>query len=165
MSRKLDYRVRPFEPHDAAAFAALNHRWINELFELEEKDISQLRHPQSAILDKGGFIAIAEANGWVVGTGAILPAAQAPDDGRKWFEVVKMTTDLSAQRMGVGSAILARLIDFARDNGANAIWLETNSTLEAATLLYEKTGFERIADESLWPSPYDRCNLQMAMML
>ena len=165
MSRKLDFRIRPFEARDAAAFAALNHRWIDELFMLEEKDISQLQHPQSTILDKGGFIAIAEASGWVVGTGAILPAAQAPDDGRKWFEVVKMTTDLSAQRMGVGSAILSRLIEFARENGAHAIWLETNSALEAAALLYEKSGFARLQGDQMWPSPYERCNLQMTMIL
>ena len=165
MNRKLDYTVRPFEPRDGPAFAALNRRWIDELFILEEKDISQLQHPQSTILDKGGFIAIAEANGWIIGTGAILPAHQAPDDGKTWYEVVKMTTDLSAQRMGVGSTILNQLIDFARSHGADAVWLETNSTLEAATALYEKTGFRRLTGDDVWPTPYERCNLQMVKSL
>ncbi len=163
MTKKLDYAIRPFEPRDAAAFAGLNRRWIDSLFQMEEKDKVQLENPQSAILDKGGYIAIAEANGWVVGTGAILPAALAPKDGKVWFEIVKMSTDLSAQRMGIGSQILGQLIGFARDHGANAIWLETNDQLEAATILYRKTGFRDLSGDDVWETPYDRCNMQMVM--
>ena len=165
MTRKLDYTIRAFEPRDAAAFAGLNRRWIDSLFAMEEKDKVQLEHPQSAILDKGGYIAIAEANGWVIGTGAILPAALAPDDGKTWFEIVKMSTDLAAQRMGIGSKILEKLITFAKENGADAIWLETNDRLEAATHLYRKTGFQDLSGEDIWETPYKRCNMQMAMQL
>lgn len=160
-----NWTVRPFQPSDGPAFAALNRRWIGELFELEDKDVQQLDHPQTSILDKGGHIAMADAGGWVVGTGAILPAALAPDDGQSWMEVVKMTTDLSAQRSGVGSAILADLIDFARGGDAGAIWLETNSRLEAATALYEKFGFRALADDECWDTPYARCNMQMVLKL
>lgn len=165
MTRKLDYIIRPFEPRDAAAFAGLNRRWIDSLFAMEEKDKVQLERPQSAILDKGGYIAVAEANGWVIGTGAILPAALAPDDDKTWFEIVKMSTDLAAQRMGIGSKILATLIDYARDEGANAIWLETNDRLEAATHLYRKTGFRDLTAEEAWETPYERCNMQMVLEL
>ena len=160
-----NWNVRPFQPSDGPAFAALNRRWIGELFELEEKDVQQLDHPQSSILDKGGFIAMADAGGWVIGTGAILPAALAPDDGRRWMEVIKMTTDLSAQRSGVGSAILQHLIDYARGQDADAVWLETNSRLEAATALYEKFGFQQLDVDALWATPYQRCNLQMVLQL
>ncbi|MFZ9396751.1 MAG: GNAT family N-acetyltransferase, partial [Erythrobacter sp.] len=134
--------IRPFRPADAPAFAALNKRWIEELFELEESDLRQLEHPQTAILDKGGFIAIADANGWAVGTGAILPAAHPPQDGRSWFEVIKMTTDLAAQRSGIGSAIMQRLLEFAREHGADAVWLETNAKLEAAYAAMRKRARE-----------------------
>ena len=160
-----NWDIRAFRPADAPAFAALNKRWIEELFELEESDLRQLEHPQTAILDKGGFIAIADANGWVVGTGAILPASNCPDDGRKWLEVIKMTTDLAAQRRGIGSAIMQRLIEFAREQQADAIWLETNAKLEAATALYERYGFRALGPDEVWPTPYDRCNLQMVLHL
>lgn len=161
----INWTIRPFEPADAPAFAALNRRWIEELFELEEKDAQQLQDPKSAILDKGGFIAVADASGWIVGAGAILPAALAPDDGRKWMEVVKMVTDISAQRQGIGGAILDCLIDHARKQAADAVWLETNVRLEAATALYERQGFRKLGEDELWPSPYDRCNLQMVREL
>lgn len=157
--------VRPFRPADAPAFAALNKRWIEELFELEESDVRQLEHPQGSILDKGGFIAIADAHGWAVGTGAILPAARAPADGRCWYEVIKMTTDLAAQRQGIGSAIMRRLLEFAREQGADSVWLETNAALKAATALYQRHGFRILGPDELWPTPYDRCNLQMVLEL
>lgn len=159
------WRVRPFIPRDAPSFAALNRQWIEELFGMEEKDIRQLEHPKGAILDKGGFIAVADADGWVMGTGAILPAAHPPDDGKKWMEIIKMATEPSAQGRGIGAAILTRLIDFARENNADAIWLETNSKLEAASALYRKHGFRDLSEDQVWPSPYDRCNLQMVFEL
>ena len=158
---KDNWQVRPFLPADAPAFAALNRRWIEEMFGMEEKDVRQLEHHKDAILDPGGFIAVADANGWVMGTGAILPAANAPDDGRKWMEVIKMATDVSTQGRGIGSAVLESLLDFARDQGADAVWLETNQKLEAATALYEKFGFKKLEHDEVWPTPYDRCNLQM----
>ena len=160
-----NWQIRPFIPADAPAFAALNRRWIEEMFGMEEKDVRQLEHPKAAILDPGGFIAVADANGWVMGTGAILPAAHAPDDGRKWMEVIKMATDISTQGRGIGSAVLECLLDFAREQGADAVWLETNEKLEAATALYEKFGFKKLEGDDVWPSPYDRCNLQMAREL
>lgn len=162
---KQDWRIRPFAPGDAPAFAALNRQWIEELFGIEEKDIRQLEHPKAAILDKGGFIAVADAGGWVIGTGAILPAEHPPEDGRKWLEIIKMATEPSAQGRGVGTAILNRLIEFAREQQADAIWLETNAKLEAATALYEKHGFRKLEGDDVWPSPYDRCNLQMTLKL
>ncbi|NVE94044.1 GNAT family N-acetyltransferase [Altererythrobacter lutimaris] len=165
MTGQLDYIVRPFEPRDAAAFAGLNRQWIDALFEIEEKDRFQLEHPQTAILGKGGYIAIAEANGWVVGTGAVMPAALAPKDGKSWFEIVKMSTDISAQHMGIGSRILDQLIDYAKDHMADALWLETNDRLEAATHLYRKKGFQDLVGDAVWETPYERCNMQMVMEL
>lgn len=160
-----NWAVRPFQPSDAPAFAALNRRWIGELFEVEENDIRQLEDPQASILDMGGYIAMADAGGWVMGTGAILPASWPPDDGKVWMEVVKMTTDLAAQRSGVGSAILTHLIDFARAQRADAVWLETNSRLKASTALYQKFGFTILGEGELWPTPYARCDLQMVLEL
>ncbi|MFL0356607.1 GNAT family N-acetyltransferase [Erythrobacter sp. GH1-10] len=161
----LDWQIRDFTPRDAPAFASLNRAWIEEMFGMEDKDRRQLEHPVKTIIEPGGYIAVADAKGWVVGTGAVLPAAFAPDDGNTWMEIVKMATEPSAQGQGIGAAVLDRLVDVARDRGANRIWLETNSQLEAATALYEKKGFVALSDAENWDTPYLRCNLQMAMEL
>ena len=162
---KIDWQLRDFQLADAPAFAALNRRWIDEMFGMEEKDRRQLEHPKNAILDPGGYIAVADASGWVVGTGAILPAHDAPDDGHSWMEVVKMATDPSAQGQGIGSAVLDRLVEEAQTRGSDRIWLETNRQLEAATAIYERKGFVALADDEVWETPYDRCNLQMVLKL
>ena len=161
----LDWQIRDFTPRDAPAFASLNRAWIEEMFGMEDKDRRQLEHPVKTIIEPGGYIAVADAKGWVVGTGAVLPAAFAPDDGNTWMEIVKMATEPSAQGQGIGAAVLDRLVDVARERGANRIWLETNSQLEAATALYEKKGFVALSDAENWDTPYLRCNLQMAMEL
>lgn len=162
---KIDWTLREFAPSDAPAFAALNRRWIDEMFGMEEMDRHQLDQPELSILNPGGYIAVADASGWVVGTGAILPAALAPDDGRTWMEIVKMATDPSAQGNGIGAAVLDRLIEVAAERGATSVWLETNDKLQAATALYERKGFTALASDDLWQTPYARCNLQMVLTL
>lgn len=163
MAQTNDWTIRDFGPADAPAFAALNRRWIDEIFGVEEEDLRILGQPEQEIIAKGGHIAVADQNGWVVGTGAIIPPHHDPRDGRKWLEVVKMATDPSAQGRGIGAAVLGQLIEYGRADGADAIWLETNSKLEAATALYEKAGFRRLEQDECWPTPYERCNLQMVM--
>ena len=103
--------------------------------------------------------------GKVVGTGAILPPHHDPQEGRKWLEIVKMAAQKNLRGQGIGRAVLEALIDQGRKMGADAIWLETNSDLKAATRLYEKCGFRHLSEDELWPTPYARCNVQMVLDL
>ena len=153
--------VRDFRSGDEAAFAALNLRWIEEYFGVEESDRRQLENPVAAILDPGGAIVLAELEGRVVGCGALVVPHEAASDGRSRLEVVKMATDPSAQGLGLGSAILDRLIEIAKGREVDALWLETNSRLEAATRLYQRKGFRALEAHELRHTPYARCNLQM----
>ena len=56
-------------------------------------------------------------------------------------------------------------IEKAREMGASQIWLETNTSLEAALALYRKSGFRELTGDELTPTPYDRCNCQMLLDL
>ena len=73
---------------------------------------------------------------------------------------------IGAQSMnpGASAATAEQELTFRFDN-ADAIWLETNSDLKAATRLYEKCGFVHLKEGELWPTPYARCNLQMVLEL
>ncbi len=150
---------------DAAAFASLNLRWIEEMFGVEESDRKQLLDPLGTIIEPGGTIAIAELDGAIVGCGALIVPHIDPGDGRNWFELVKMATHPAAQGKGVGMAVLDFLTHYAKALGAGAIWLETNDRLGAATRLYQRKGFRRLDHGELWPTPYARCNLQMVLEL
>ncbi|CAN0598983.1 unnamed protein product, partial [Laminaria digitata] len=86
-------------------------------------------------------------------------------DGRKWLEIVKMAARKDLRGQGIGQAVMAALIEQARDMDADAIWLETNADLTAAIRLYERNGFRHLGPDELWPTPYARCNVQMVLTL
>ncbi len=157
--------IRAFQSGDESAFSALNLRWIEEYFGVEDKDRRQLEDPHSEILDRGGYIAIAELEGVIVGTGALIPASHPPDGYEGWGEIVKMATAPMAQGAGVGGDILDHLIEQAQIKKMQGLWLETNDQLEAATLLYKRKGFVELSKDQQWETPYTRCNLQMTLRL
>ncbi|WP_108810649.1 GNAT family N-acetyltransferase [Sphingorhabdus sp. Alg231-15] len=157
--------TRLYQAADRRAFIDLNLDWIEESFSVEKSDRDQLERPEESILGAGGQIMVAELNGDVVGTGAILPPHHHPADDRKWLEIVKMSARKDLRGKGIGQAILEALIGQAREMQADAIWLETNSDLTAAIGLYEKCDFRHLAHDELWPTPYARCNVQMVREL
>ncbi|MEM6475905.1 MAG: GNAT family N-acetyltransferase [Pseudomonadota bacterium] len=159
------FTIRPYQAADQGAFASLNLAWIEEYFGVEPEDRRQLDNPQRTILDKGGAIFVADLDGRVVGTGAMIPAHSQPDTAGQWAEIVKMATDPVAQGLGVGGAILDQLILTARQKGIECLWLETNDRLSAATRLYASRGFSPLSTDDLWETPYSRCNMQMTLEL
>lgn len=157
--------TRRYRPEDRQAFIDLNRDWIEEYFVLEDSDREQLEELEASILGKGGQIIVALIDDVVVGTGAILPPHHDPDDGRTWFEIIKMAAQKDLRGQGIGRAVLEALIGEGRSMGADAIWLETNADLKAAVRLYERCGFRHLAGADLWPTPYARCNVQMVLPL
>jgi len=153
--------IRPFQPDDAAIFVRLNQRWIEAYFGMEEEDRRVLSSPKEAIIDQGGYIAMALLGDEVVGTGALMMSVGHPGV----MELVKMATDPNAQGRGVASAVIDHLVPVARGKHAGQIWLETNDKLKAATALYKRKGFRALEAEELHPTPYSRCNLQMVLDL
>lgn len=149
--------VRAFQPQDAAAFRDLNVAWIEEFFTVEPSDRNQLNDPEGAILAKGGRILIAELDGAAVGTAALIP------DGQGMVELAKMSARADLRGSGVGKALMAAALATAREMGAHAIWLETNSVLKAALHLYRTHGFRD--DTEAEPSLYARCDVQLILDL
>lgn len=122
------------------AFKSLNERWIGELFEIEPADIYELSHPAENIVDKGGFIFMAEMDGKPVGSFALMRSARPKYD----YELVKFAVDPRAQGMGVGRLLMERCMEKAREVGARRLLIETNRRCEAAIHLYALYGFEEI---------------------
>ncbi len=155
--------IRPFQRDDAEAFAALNRRWINEFFNLEQEDLRVFADPQNVIIAPGGYIAMAQMGDRAIGTGALMARHDMHNRPLQRVELVKMATAPDAQGMGVGGALLDHLIAKAQSMGAASIWLETNDRLAAATRLYKTKGFEALSPKDQHPTPYSRCNLQMEL--
>lgn len=137
-------------------FKQLNQAWIEEYWEMEECDHKALDNPKGNILDQGGYIAVALHNQKPVGTCALLKMGEGE------FELAKMAVDNSVKGLGIGTLIGEHCLQQAKKLGANRVYLESNTQLTPALNLYRKLGFKRIPHKD---SPYQRCNVQMELVL
>ncbi|HEY9630015.1 MAG TPA: bifunctional helix-turn-helix transcriptional regulator/GNAT family N-acetyltransferase [Coleofasciculaceae cyanobacterium] len=145
-----------YAPEFHSDFKRLNCAWIEQYFKLEAADYQSLDHPDEKILHPGGHIYMAVNNGEVVGTCALIKI------DNDTYELAKMTVAETARGKGIGWLLGQAAIQKARDLGAKAICLESNTVLEPAIKLYRKLGFQQIVGH---PSPYERCNIQMELKL
>ncbi len=143
----------------AGAFRALNEAWITALFTLEPQDIAVLGDPQGTIIDHGGQILFVADEGDVVGCVALKRMA---DGG---FEVAKMAVADSHKGKGLGHALMAACVEYARAAGAPRLYLETNSALAPAMALYRGFGFRELTGMKRGPGDYARVDVWMELRL
>ena len=62
------------------------------------------------------------------------------DLGPEW-EIENIVVASSVQRRGLGTRLVQKLLDLARDRGAQVVFLEVRESNRAARALYSKTGF------------------------
>lgn len=151
--------IRPFQRGDERAFRELNEAWISKYFRLEEKDRVVLGNPETYILAKGGQIFMALLDGETVGCCALLKMSDTT------MEVAKMAVDERYQGQGIGRAVLAAVIDYARKNKLSRLYLETNHTLTPALKLYESMGFRPVPEDRVMKSPYRRADVYLELWL
>ena len=149
-------RVVDFRPEHAAAFRSLNLEWIRTHFVVEPADERQLEHPRVTIIDAGGHILVALDGTEVVGVCALVP------HGEGCLELAKMAVAPRARGRGVGALLGRAAIAWAREHGADRLYLESNTKLAPAIRLYRRLGFVEVKGE---PSPYARADIQMALTL
>ncbi len=62
-----------------------------------------------------------------------------------FFEIKRLYVRPSSRGRSIGSALMHAAETFAREHGAAAIYLDTNSTMREAVALYGKLGYHRVA--------------------
>lgn len=158
----MTFAIRPYTDALAPEFRAINAAWIADMFVLEPHDAHVLSHPREAILDPGGVILfVADADGAILGTGALMPTAPGV------YELTKMGVHARARGTGAGRLLLAALIDAARAlPDIETLYLLTSSRCEAAIHLYERAGFVHDADVmAAYGATYARCDVAMRLPL
>ena len=151
--------VRAFSDDLAEPFYRINAEWIEEMFVLEENDITLLSNPRELIIDKGGAVLFAETSDLgVVGSCALIKMK----DG--WFELTKMGVSKAARGRKAGEFLLAATLEHAKAMGvADKLYLLTNAKCAAAIHLYEKLGFQHDAEiMATFGARYERCNVAMS---
>jgi DNA-binding MarR family transcriptional regulator/N-acetylglutamate synthase-like GNAT family acetyltransferase len=151
-----DVQIIAYTPQYQGIFKQLNEEWITRHFKMEEADYKSLDHPKEYILDNGGHILIALYKGEAVGTCALIKSEN------NVFELAKMAVSARAKGKGIGFLLGNEAINKARKLGATKVYLESNTILKPAISLYHKLGFKKVSGV---PSPYERCNIQMELVL
>ena len=151
-----EVKIVTYQPKYQKAFKDLNEEWITTYFKMEEKDYEVLNNPEEYIISKGGHIVFALINDEAVGTCALIQSKESPGV----YELAKMAVSPKAQGKQIGYLIGKALIDIAKEENADQIFLETNSILVPAIRLYEKLGFKHVPVSE---SPYERCDVKMEL--
>jgi len=145
-----------FDAAHAAAFRDLNLIWIEDGFSVEESDRRVLDHPQVEIIDRGGFIFVAMVDDEIAGVCALIRS------GPRLYQLAKMAVSPAIRGRGIGRQLANAAIDRARDKGAVAVELFTNTVLAPAMGLYESLGFKPAVFEG---AEHTRSNIRMLLEL
>jgi DNA-binding MarR family transcriptional regulator/ribosomal protein S18 acetylase RimI-like enzyme len=142
------------------AFKHLNLQWIEEYFTVEKQDLKALENAEEYIIKRGGVILCAEeqdgGNIEVLGAVALIPY------DKQTVELAKMVVSPKARGRNLGFLLGEAALQKAREMGVTRVYLESNTTLQAAINLYYKLGFKRLPN---FISPYERANIAMEILL
>lgn len=151
--------VRPFQRGDETAFRELNEAWISKYFRIEDKDRETLGNPHKYILSQGGEIFMALVDGEIVGCVALMKMSATT------MELAKMAVDENYRGQGIGRALIAAAIQWARSRCFHRLYLETNHTLTPALNLYRSMGFRDVPEDRVMKSPYRRADVFMELWM
>ncbi|MFA5012740.1 MAG: GNAT family N-acetyltransferase [Ignavibacteria bacterium] len=140
-------------------FKDLNLEWLNKYFEVEKADEMILNNPEKYIINKGGFILFAKAEGKICGTVAVKRINDAE------YEMTKMAVSEEYQGKEIGKKLAKEAIKKAVSLGAVKIVLETSLKLEKAVKLYKKLGFEEVNYDANTKTRYERPTIKMELNL
>ncbi|MGG4663192.1 GNAT family N-acetyltransferase [Providencia vermicola] len=104
---------------------------------------------------------VVEMDGEIVGGGGVSQLAGGDD---KTAELQKMYLSSVLRGKGLAKQIVLMSLEFAKTQGYTRCYLETTKELQAAIKLYEKLGFEFIA-EALGSTGHSDCEIRMLKVL
>lgn len=128
--------ILPFKSAYQKYFKQYNEEWLNKYFRVEPTDRIMLDDPQRYIIKKGGEIFFARIEDKIIGAVAMVKHSENS------FELAKMAVTEKAQGLQAGKKLAISAINWALQNRAEIIFLETSMLLENSIELYAKLGFE-----------------------
>jgi GNAT superfamily N-acetyltransferase len=148
--------ILPFQPQYQAAFKKINLEWLDRYHLTESHDLMVLNDPQATIIDRGGYLWLAQSEGEIVGSAALMKE----HDGV--YELAKMCVIESFRGKGVATLLIEQCLQKAKELKAKKLLLFSNHQLQAALKLYEKHGFRHVAVEN---SPFTTADVKMELVL
>ncbi|MBS1494139.1 MAG: GNAT family N-acetyltransferase [Bacteroidetes bacterium] len=149
-------QIIDYNPSHHEAFRKINIDWIKDKFVVEDVDEEVLGNPDKYILSGGGRILMAECEGKLVGTCALI------NEGDNVYELTKMGVDKTCRGLKIGQLLGEATLQKAKELGAVKVILFSNTKgSENAISLYRKLGFKEIP---LDHAAYARADIKMEIV-
>jgi putative acetyltransferase len=161
----MEIYIRPIEPKDNSAIALIIRTALEEFgankpgtvyFDASTDDLYNLFKNQV-----GSVYFVAVQDGLLLGGAGIFPTEGLPAGV---CELVKMYLAKEARGKGLGQKMIGHVMNWAKENGYQTVYLETMPELSKAVNVYEKFGFQYL-DGPMGNSGHSGCNLWMSKLL
>ena len=149
-----NFEIIPYGKKHKQAFYDLNAHWIKEYFVMEPVDVKVLSDPETYIINEGGDIFFAIADGVAFGTVALK------NQGNGKYELTKLGVDPNVRSSGAGTALCEKAMEaYLTKNDRKTLFLESNTVLTGARRIYDRLGW--IEKPLPADTPYERANYYM----
>src|SRR4051812_37188827 len=122
----MEFQIIPYSSEHKMDFRRLNLEWLEHYNLIESHDLELLDDPQGTILDGGGAIYLAEYNGKIIGSAALVPE----EDGV--YELAKMAVTPEFRGNGISRMLIEKCLARAKQLKAVRVTLFSNHQLTTA---------------------------------
>jgi len=151
-----EIRIIPYRGEHAPDFRRLNLEWLDKYHLTESHDLMVLDDPQGTILDRGGAIFLAESEGQIVGSAALMQEHEGI------YELAKMAVTENFRGLGISRKLIEECLKKAKELKAKKLTLFSNHQLTTAISLYQKYGFRHVEVKD---SPFATADVKMELEL
>lgn len=149
-------KIINFESQYQPRVKEISYEWLMKYNLWEPIDDEYLDNPKEMILDKGGYLFLAEFGGEIVGTVALVPVEEGV------AEISKLGVTEKMQGMKIGKQLMEKCIETAEQKGLKKLILYSNQLLTNSIDMYKKFGFVEIIDDT---GKYDRADIKMELLI
>lgn len=160
----MEFHIRKIEQKDNAALARIIRTSLEDLGYAIPGTVytdEATNHLYDGFQSEKSVYYVAESKGVLLGGSGIGPI---PNQNENYCELMRMFLSKDARGLGIGSALMKKCIDFAKEQQFDLVYIETFEHMPAARKLYERTGFKYV-DYSLGDTGHFSCDVKMVLPL
>jgi putative acetyltransferase len=150
-------QILDYNPEFKEDFKRLNMAWMSQ-FKMSAARQSIIENPEEYIIKQGGSIFFAAMDNKIVGTVALLR------ESNKLYEIADMAVTPPYQGKHIGTALLQKAIEKAKQLGAKQVYLISSTKLTTSLEMYRAYGFREAGHDSEL-STYDGSDVKMILNL
>jgi len=144
--RKVRYLIREADAGDIQEILFLYEQLFLNTDQAEENRAIIIREHEKAFFEikqnPNHHLLVAEVEGIVAGTLAIIIVPNLSHMGKPWAIIEDVIVDRSCRRFGVGSSLMQRAIQLAKEHDCFRVILSSSKQRDGSHKFYESVGLE-----------------------